>query len=137
VVLQLKELLPSRAARPTAGVRSETIDQDHRGSRPKDDVVRATTTTIAARIGSDTGTSLALAACAQLVLVQGKESFTRREILAEMRTATAYFKRTYSNNFSSYLSTLIGDGTVNERSPSVYTLSASSRDEVLLKLREE
>jgi hypothetical protein len=66
-----------------------------------------TTSSIVARLGDSTGTGLVLAACAHLTFVKQQERFERQVILDEMKTATGYYKRTFNNNFSSYLGRLV------------------------------
>ncbi|MHA7816860.1 MAG: hypothetical protein ACX93N_10320 [Pseudohaliea sp.] len=55
---------------------------------PDDDAkkLHMSTSTIAQRLGAKKGPDLILAACAHLLFVKGHDSFTRKNILAEMQT---------------------------------------------------
>ena len=89
-----------------------------------------TTNTIAGRLDVKTGPDLVLAACAHLCFVKGADTFERKNILAEMQSASNYYKKTYSSNLSKYLSKLVKDGKLIERSKEVYALSAGTKQEV-------
>ena len=99
------------------------------GGEPAENL-SVTTATVAARLGSRTGSDLALAAAAKLALTDGRERFTRRDIMAEMRTAGSYFRKTYVSNFSNYLGTLLKDRKLVESSTGVYSLEAATLDEI-------
>ena len=51
-----------------------------------------TTNSIAARLNVKKGPDLVLAACAHLSFVKGADTFERKNILAEMKTASNYYK---------------------------------------------
>jgi hypothetical protein len=106
-------------------------DQNQGGSSstPKGQL-QGTTGAVAAKLGSKTGPDLVLAAAARLTLVVGKETFTRKDLLAEMKTATAYYKATYRGNLSGYLNGLVKDGILLETAAQTYSLSASKKTEL-------
>lgn len=98
---------------------------------------QATTGSIAAKLHSKTGSNLIMAAAARLTFVSGKDTFTRKELHNEMKTATAYYKSTYrGGNLSGYLNRLIKDGTLLEPSKDTYALSASMKSELGAKLAD-
>src|SRR5687767_12900337 len=68
---------------------------------------QATTGTIAAKLGVKSGPELIVAACARLIFVLGKDSFTRKEILQEMQSAAGYYKYTHVNNLTKYQRNLV------------------------------
>ena len=63
---------------------------------PTKQKLQMTTNTIAAKLDVKTGTDLALAACAHLALVKGADTFTRANILGEMKLASNYYKKRLS-----------------------------------------
>jgi len=68
--------------------------------------LQLTTGTIAGRLRCDSGSDLIRAAAARLHLGLGQASFTRQQVLEQMQQAPTYYKATYSNNLSKYLSAL-------------------------------
>jgi spermidine/putrescine-binding protein len=84
-----------------------------------------TTNAIAGRINAKTGSDLFTAAAAKLYFVDKKESFSRIELIKEIRSATQYFKETYVGNGSSILKSL-GKTTLNEASKDRFSLTASA-----------
>ena len=93
-----------------------------------------TTANIAARLGCNSGPDLILAAGARLTLGAGQESLSRQALHEEMKTATAYYKKTYANNLTSYLSNLVKSGRLVESAKDTYALKASTRAEIEAKL---
>lgn len=89
--------------------------------------LQATTGTIAARLGVKSGPELALAAAARLTLSLEIESFSRSQLLEEMKSASAYFKQSYNKNLSSILTRLLKDGKLFETAKNTYSLSAAQR----------
>ena len=82
-----------------------------------------TTATIAAKLSCNTGPDLLTAAAARLTLGLGRESFTRKELLAEAQTAKSYYNRSVSKNLSRYLQSLVQDDKLNEVSTDTYALT--------------
>lgn len=89
-----------------------------------------TTSSIAAAMNARTGSQLAMAAAAKLTLCDGRDRFNRRDVMAEMRSAGSFFKKTYSSNFTNYLNTLLKDRKLNEVGNGVYALPEATRREV-------
>jgi hypothetical protein len=92
--------------------------------------VSLTTASIAARLEASSGPDLLKAAAAQLCICSKKGSFTRAELLTQMQSASGYYKKSYSNNLSRYLTTAMTDGLITESAKNVYALSAASKQEV-------
>lgn len=92
------------------------------GSRPK---LEATTGSIAAKIGCNSGPDLIIAAAARLTFVLEEPTFARQKIVDEMKTASAYYRATFLSNLTSYLNNLVKDGKLNEPSQGNYALTAS------------
>jgi hypothetical protein len=82
--------------------------------------------TLSSKLSVKSGTELVIAATASLHFGQGKETFEREEILKEMKTATAYFKRNYANNLFSYLNRLVKQGKLLHISGDTYSLHADT-----------
>lgn len=89
-----------------------------------------TTGTIAGKMGVNSGPDLIIAACANLTLVKGKDSFERREIIEEMKTATHYLRQSYLSNLSKSLGNLVRSGKISEISKDRYALTAQTRKEM-------
>ncbi len=89
--------------------------------------VQATTGTIASNLKCKSGTVLVLAAAAHLTCVANKGTFSRGELLTAMKTATHYYKKSYSNNLSTTLRRLIDGGKLIETSSGVYALSEEEK----------
>lgn len=95
---------------------------------PTNDV--GTTSSIAADLGAKTGPDLALAAAARLTFGLDKASFTRKELLAEMQTATSYYNKNMSGNLSKMISAMIKDRALREVAKDTFALSADKRREL-------
>lgn len=89
--------------------------------------IQATTGSIAAKLGAKSGTDLIMAAAARLTLSLGLGSFSRSQITEEMKSASAYHKKTYVNNLTKYLNQLVKDGKLLETAKDTYALSASEK----------
>lgn len=93
-------------------------------------LLQSTTGAIAAKLGCKTGPELALAAAARLTFATGKEKFSRKELLSEMQTASAYYKSSHGSNLSTTLTALIKDGVFLEPAKDTYSLSATKKTEL-------
>lgn len=91
--------------------------------------------TIADRLGVKNSSDLAIAAAAYLQLVEGKESFTRREWLGAMQNATNFYNQNMSGNFSKTLGRLNGS-KVNQLSNDKFALKATELADLRGKLAE-
>ncbi|MBA2125656.1 hypothetical protein DLM45_05385 [Hyphomicrobium methylovorum] len=94
------------------------------------------TNTIATLLNASTGGDLAIAAAARLILVEGRETFTRADLLKEMQSATTFYKQTMSNNLTSTLKTLAKEDRLRLVSASTYSLSHKERQKLEQKLAE-
>lgn len=95
--------------------------------------LQLSTTSIAAKLSCSSGPELILAAAAHLTLVQKLEVFSRKQLLDEMKTASGYYKTSYSDNLSTNLKNLLKD-KLNEPSSGQYSLSATARKELETRL---
>ena len=93
-----------------------------------------TTSTIAGKLGVDSGTELAIAAMVRLTVMQSADKATRTQITTEMRTATAYFKESYISNLTKSLKVLVTSQRLNDLGSSTYSLSASEKTKLEAKL---
>lgn len=93
-------------------------------------VRHGTTSAIASKIKCASGLDLVLAASAKLHLVDDHATFTRSQILKEMQSASAYYKKSYSNNLSKYLNQLVKDGKLNEITTDTYAMQEKAVSEM-------
>jgi len=93
-----------------------------------------TTNSIASKLNVKSAADLILAASAHLVLVKGAETFLRVNLIAEMKTATNYYKLSYVNNLSSALKTLVKSNKLIERVTDTFALTAEGQKELESKL---
>lgn len=104
---------------------------------PSDDLI--STNTIATVMGAKSGTDLARAAAARLILVGGAQVVKRLELLDEMKQAHAFYKSTYRSNLSNMLNRLVSKDQFRLVEKDTYTLSQAEREfmgAVLSKARE-
>ena len=96
----------------------------------------STTKAIATRMNATTAADLVMAAAARLVLVDTKETFTRKELLAEAKTVTGHYKKSVSNNLSRTLTNLVGARRLNETATNTYAVPAPERQKLETWLRD-
>lgn len=84
-----------------------------------------TTGSVAAKLSVKSGSDLLIAAAARLTFGLGKSTFSRKEVLTEMKSATSYYKTSYGANLTKYLSTAVKDGKFLETSKGVYAIQAT------------
>lgn len=87
-----------------------------------------TTGTIASKMGANSGPDLIIAACTHLTLTKNRESFDRKDIIEEMKTATHYFKQSYIGNLTKSLGNLVKSQKLLETSRDKYALTAQTRN---------
>lgn len=92
------------------------------------------TDTIATLIGATSGPELIIAAAAHLLFSQGKSTFTRRELTAQMRNSPSRFKHTFINNLSAYLAGLTKADRLRMSGPDAYALSNREQQALQTKL---
>jgi hypothetical protein len=83
--------------------------------------------TYAAKLKVQTGTELIIATCAYLAFEHGQNSFSRKEILEGMQTATSYYEFNYSKNLSRYFQQLVRSGDLVVTSSKHFALSAARK----------
>jgi len=100
--------------------------------------ISLTTGSIAAKLNAKSGSDLLTAAAAHLAIVKGTMPFTRQQLLEEMQSATAYYKKNYSANLTKYIKkALQKDGPLSETSKNSYALKAAARKELEQKLAND
>jgi hypothetical protein len=109
-------------------------ENSHLDPRGPQDPIKLTTSSIAAKLNAKSGPDLIIAAGAQLTFVQQKESFSRNDLLAEARTASAYYSENVRKNLSSHLNSLVKSRKLNEISVGVFAIHASARQELEAKI---
>lgn len=85
---------------------------------------------ISAKLNCKSGQEVATAAAAYLKFVLGKPSFTRDEILENMKKATGYYKVTYRSNLTNILGALVKNGTLLESSTNNFSLQVNKETEL-------
>jgi hypothetical protein len=103
-------------------------------SAPTGEIGTYSTDTIATLIGATSGPELIIAAAAHLLFGQGKATFTRRELTAQMRASPSRFKHTFINNLSAYLAGLTKADRLRMSGPDTYALSNRERQALQAKL---
>lgn len=89
--------------------------------------LQMTTNTIAAKLNAKKAGDLILAACGHLALVKGATTYSRSNILAEMKLATNYYKATMNKNLSGSLKTLVKQNKLLETAADTYALDANTQ----------
>lgn len=69
-----------------------------------------------------------MCAAACLTFFEGKEEFKRADLLAEMKTAKAFYKQTYSNNLSKALEILVRSNRLSAAASETYVLPHGERE---------
>ena len=86
--------------------------------------------TIASRTQAKTGPDLVLAACTYLTLTKKKNTFSRQEILDEMKNAQNHYKQAMLGNLSKHLGSLVKKKFLNQSSQGSYALTATKKAEM-------
>ena len=103
-----------------------------RGARKN--AVSLSTSSIAQKLGSKTGSDLAVAAAAHLVLVKKLDQFSHTELLAEMRGAKTFYKKGFHSNLGNHLKRLVNAGRLNHLGGNDYALSENEITDLGAKL---
>lgn len=102
---------------------NETADRSGSGS------ARAgTINTVATKLGADSCRTILIAAAVHLTLFQGKDTFTRSELVALARSAKIW-KSDYTNQTSTVINRLADSEVLVEKAKDVYFLSDASTAE--------
>lgn len=101
------------------------------------ELAEMSTNTIATILQAKTCGGLAMAAAARLGVVEAKPKFKRQEIIDEMKTATTFYRNTYSGgNLTSALGTLVKGKRLLLQGTDEYALSAQELKELGDKLAQ-
>lgn len=84
---------------------------------------------IATKLKAKSGSEVGVAAAASLQIFDGKQTFTRAELLETMKKATMHYKDSMSGNLSKTLGTLVGS-KFNQVSDGVYSLTSDAYHEL-------
>jgi hypothetical protein len=122
----LVELLYSLSPNEDLADEEESIELQANADTSKQKL-QLTTNTIATKLNAKKGGDLVLAACAHLALVKGADTYTRANILAEMKLATNFYKTTMNKNLSSLLKRLAKEGKLLETTTDTYALHANTK----------
>ncbi len=95
-----------------------------------------TTNTIATRMGAKKASDLLRAASVHLIVVDGRETFSRQELLEEAKTAKSHYKVTVSKNLTATIKGLIERNVLNETAPGTYTLTPGEEERMRKFLRD-
>lgn len=109
---------------------NQQLGQTDAGSQ----AIVGTTGTIAAKLNVTSGPDLAVAAAVRLMLGLGQGSFTRDQLLTEMKSASSYYKKSYRSNLSNMLSGLVKSSRFVETAKDTYALSANTKTDMESRL---
>ena len=98
--------------------------------------IQGTTGTLAAKLKVNSGPDLILAACAHLTFVAGKKTFTRKQILDQMKSAAGYYKKSHNSNMTKNLQGLLQVGKLVEPSTDNYALNAPTHTDLEKRLAQ-
>ena len=134
----LKDELPDILERVAELYKSSNIqlnnDNEDDIENNNKDGVQLTTSNIAVKLGSKSGPDIALSACANLGIVKGKSTFTRQEILDEMKTVTSTYKENMNKNLTRIIAKLIENDKLNEPQTGHFSLTEHQKNELRSKL---
>ena len=75
-----------------------------------------------------------MAAAARMIIGDSRTSFTRKELLDEMKSATAYYNKNYGSNLSSTITGLVKAKKFREVAKDTYGLAADTISELRSRL---
>ena len=93
--------------------------------------------TVATRLGAETGPDLAIAAAAFLTICEGREVVTRSAILDTMRAAPAHYKKSMAGNLSGSLQSLLKQKRLNETAGDKYALTVAEKNRLNATLADD
>lgn len=97
------------------------------------DAANASVSTIARKLSVTTGPDLIEAAALSFVLA-GSMTFPKQQLRTRSREAKTFWKKSYGNNFDSYLNRLVSNGRLNHVSGDDYALPEQQRTALQAKL---
>jgi hypothetical protein len=118
---------PALAPAPAAGLGGAASLPQHGARR------EGTVNTVAQKIGVKSARELLLAAATFLMLFQGRESFTKDELIACAKEARAW-KAVYSNQMANNIKRMLDAGTLFEKAKDIFSLSEAMEAEMQAKL---
>lgn len=92
--------------------------------------IKLTTTSIAHKLSVKTGPDLLIAAAAHLTLVKHQATFSRQELLDEMKSATSYYNKNYAKNLSQNITSTLKENKLTESAKDTYALTAGAIKEL-------
>jgi hypothetical protein len=117
-------------AKADDGVERESADPSEGGAKPAGAKTgKVSPSTAAVKLKVNSGSELALAAAASLA-TEGKESFTRTELLKAMKQAKSHYKASYSGNLTKSIATLVKGSALLDQGSNTYALSSDKRKEL-------
>ncbi|BCD99850.1 hypothetical protein [Marinagarivorans cellulosilyticus] len=125
----LVELLYSLSPADDSDEEEESVELQATADTSKQKL-QMTTNTIAAKLNAKKAGDLILAACGHLALVKGATTYSRSNILAEMKLATNYYKATMNKNLSGSLKTLVKQNELLETATDTYALDANTQKKI-------
>ena len=96
--------------------------------------ITSTTNAIAKKLGAKTANDLMYAAATKLSFVDGLDSFSKKQLQKEMRSATRYFKANMANYYGQTLSRVIDNDLLTEVGTDQYSIPDAARDKLESKL---
>jgi hypothetical protein len=116
-----------------AGSESSRKQAANGGDSPPPERRPGTVSTVAQKLGANSARLLLLAAAAYLSIYQGKDSFTRGELVACAKEARGW-KVEYSNQMALNITRMLDSGILFEKSRDVFSLSDVTLKEMEGKL---
>jgi len=115
---------------PDAGVSATNPGSGGGGAQ-----ILKSTSSIATALGVNTGPELAVAACGKLELGDNRSEYSQKDILGEMKLATAYYKKTYRNNLTQYVLSLVKAKKINQLGEDKFALQAAFKKQLAGQLK--
>ena len=134
ILRKMSDISGSVKVPPTSANSKEEVKSD--SSEGITEIPNHSTNTIAKLLNAGTGPELIMAAVAKIIIVEDNATAKRSDITREMRAASSYYKKTYTNNLSAYLDTLTKADQLRLVSEGVYGLPAKQREQIEAKIRE-
>lgn len=88
---------------------------------------------VAQKLKAKSGSEVAVAAAARLQICEGKQTFSRTELLEMMKKATMHYNANMSSNLTKILGTLVGS-KFNQISDGVYSLTSEEYQKLAAQL---
>jgi hypothetical protein len=117
-----------RRAKPTPAGPSQPVTDGAAANKRE-----GTVSMVSQKIGAKSARDLLLAAATHLTLFQGKESFSKEELIACAKDARGW-KSAYSNQMAVNIGRMIKADILFEKSKNLFSLSQSSEAEMQAKL---